>query len=1078
MFVPSRLGIVSGLLLLTSSIAVLSADPPPAPPGLIAPLRGHTDAVYAVAYSPNGKQIITGSFDKSVRVWDSTTGKLIKTLSGPAGHQNLVLTVAMSPDGRFIASGGSDNSLRLWDVPGGPPQRVLPLGSPGNNIALSPDGNRIAGACADGTVKVINNADGKTLLVLKGGGSPILEVAFSPNNQHILALGADRVLRSWNASNGQPLAAIGVSPTPATAFAVASNGSTIYTAGQDGTVKTWQLPPATRVLGGHGDVVLTLLPGADGGQLYTAGMDRTVRTLNPSNGQVTRSFESLASPVTALAREGDLVAAGTQEQRLAFWNGGNNKPLWQIAAHGGPISGVAIPSDKKRVVSAGLDGFIKVWRLGGDAAKPLPAIEDLQSEAQNALNKQVALDNTGAIRLFATPEQKDKPLTTFILGYPVRGHALSHDRQRLALLTADSVRLLDTTSGQELGAMPVTKDITQVRFAPESYTILTISTAKSVARLEPELERTWLAHPGGVLGSVVIGDELLTIGADRTLKGWDLTTGRLMRQLGPLPDPLYTLKLSPDNAWLAAGCGRRVLVWELANSREVLRLDTPSEVAALTFGSDRNLLVTAGSDQVVRWWDLATRRELQSVAQAGSIKALSYHAPTSSVLLAGVDKNVTVLTPPLQRTMQVAKGPVQTIALTPDGGRLLTWNEEKGITLWNPATGQADRSFEPLPGPVAALAVARNGVLVAAVAEKAIHVFTLADGKQVGVIPVTAAIKRLTFSPNNQVLAACCGDQTVQTWNVAWNPGQPAPAEFGQPAQRLVHESQVSGVVFAPDNTTLHTVALDGNLRTWRPAADNPTRTLGHPNLVDAVAVHPDGSQLATGAHDGIIRLFDVAKGQQIRDIKAHVTPAAAPIYSLAWSPDGKQLLSSSLDRSLKLWDVATGNLVREFKGFKEKEAEKGHRDGVFCVAFSPDGKLIASGSSDRTIKLWNVADATVVRELSNPKLKPEGPASAANQATAHPGWVYSLRFTPDGKQLVSVGAAPRYHGYLAVWNVADGKLLSGEQLPIGPIHGVAIAPDGKSLVVGCGLRGRQTGEGDAYILRLPPTGGTAEPAR
>src|SRR5207248_1478310 len=161
---------------------------------------------------------------------------------------------------------------------------------------------------------------------------------------------------------------------------------------------------------------------------------------------------------------------------------------------------------------------------------------------------------------------------------------------------------------------------------------------------------------------------------------------------------------------------------------------------------------------------------------------------------------------------------------------------------------------------------------------------------------------------------------------------------------------------------------------------------------------------------------------------------------------------TGSLDHSLKLWDADKGAMVREFRGYHEKEFPKGHQEGIFCAAFSPDGKQIATGGSDRAVKLWNVADGTVVREFVNPQAK--APAVAGMPPPAHPGWVYGVRFTPDGKHLVSAGNAPGKKGYLAVWNVSDGKLLAGEELDYGPVYAIALSPDGKLVVVGCGTRG------------------------
>jgi hypothetical protein len=160
---------------------------------------------------------------------------------------------------------------------------------------------------------------------------------------------------------------------------------------------------------------------------------------------------------------------------------------------------------------------------------------------------------------------------------------------------------------------------------------------------------------------------------------------------------------------------------------------------------------------------------------------------------------------------------------------------------------------------------------------------------------------------------------------------------------------------------------------------------------------------------------------------------------------------------------------VREFKAYKEKEFEKGHRDGVFCLAFSPDGTRLASGSSDRSIKIWNVADGSVVLELNNPNLKPSPTPTGAMLPQAHPGWVYSLRYTADGKYLVSVGGAPQNKGFLGVWNAADGKMVYGEELPLGTFYAVAVSPDAKLVAVGTGATGRPVPDANnSYILKMP----------
>src|SRR5438105_3123719 len=89
----------------------LGADAPPAP-GVLATLKGHTEAVYAIGFTPDGKHVLTGSFDRTLKMWETATGKEVKTFGGPQGHQNLVLSLSVSPDGQSVASGGSDNTVK------------------------------------------------------------------------------------------------------------------------------------------------------------------------------------------------------------------------------------------------------------------------------------------------------------------------------------------------------------------------------------------------------------------------------------------------------------------------------------------------------------------------------------------------------------------------------------------------------------------------------------------------------------------------------------------------------------------------------------------------------------------------------------------------------------------------------------------------------------------------------------------------------------------------------------------------------------------------------------------------------
>ena len=125
-------------------VPYLVGEDPPAANGVV-PLRGHSDLVYSIAFSPDGEQVATASFDGTLKVWDAVSGKDLKTFGGgPNGHQGQVLSVAISPNGTLLASGSSDNTARIWDFPTSKALKEFTFADGVESVKLSPDGTRAA----------------------------------------------------------------------------------------------------------------------------------------------------------------------------------------------------------------------------------------------------------------------------------------------------------------------------------------------------------------------------------------------------------------------------------------------------------------------------------------------------------------------------------------------------------------------------------------------------------------------------------------------------------------------------------------------------------------------------------------------------------------------------------------------------------------------------------------------------------------------------------------------------------------------------------------------------------------------
>ena len=426
--------------------------------------------------------------------------------------------------------------------------------------------------------------------------------------------------------------------------------------------------------------------------------------------------------------------------------------------------------------------------------------------------------------------------------------------------------------------------------------------------------------------------------------------------------------------------------------------------------------------------------------------------------------------PPAPDVLTTLKGHTDTVdavAVSPDGTMIATASFDKTAKLWDAKTGKELRTFGGEKG----------------------H---------------TGQVLAVAFSADGGQLATGGADNFARVW------GSPA----GFPRARFGADAAILGVPAALETVGEFLPATEQLARRMKLTPDTPAASFQHPNLVDAVAFDDTGTLLATGCHDGNLRIFDLTKNAQLKQIAAHVQTMPQnvqhPIYCVAWTPDYKQILTTSYDKSMKLWDVASGNLVKEFYAApnpkpierpaekkeekkdekkeppkkEEKKDEKkeppkkdvkkepeltppyGHRDQVFWAAFSKDGKFVATCSSDRTVKLWDVEKGRVVREFANPDLKPSFPDEPA---PSHPGWVQGVRFTPDGKFLVTAGPAPRNKSYVAVWNVADGtRVFGAESEAIGPVQALALTADGKGIILGCAGKTRLQAEGEALIIKFP----------
>jgi WD40 repeat protein len=852
----------------------------------LATLEGHQKWVTEVVFSPHNKYLVSGSGDKTVRIWDIPTGLISETKVSSGStispqrtlevHGGPVNSVASSPtDCGLFASASEDRTVMIWNIETKETKPILTGHSEAvNSIAFSPDGQLLASASDDGTVRLWNVELGVPYGVFKGHSSWIRDISFSSDGQ-LASASDDKTIKIWDPKMGEiqrlydehlySVTAVAFSPTKHQWYASAS---------EDQTIKLWDRETGAvfATLEGHSNTVNSVRFSPNGELLASCSDDNTIRLWKTNNIEASRKedkivkeeayrlFQGHISEVNSIAFSPDnrLVVSGSSDNRVIIWDIETKKKL-TIIRHSHTVRVVAASyncaTGQLLIASASNDHKIKLWRkvkeVPNSNSETLCCYEDWIKTLKFSTDAEENPDSEPE-RLF--PEHGDW----------VRAIAFSNDGQLLASGSDDNkVRVWSTE--KEACVHYATFDshfdwIRTVIFTPNKELLLSGSDDGTIILwdLAKRLKRATLKGHSAQVNSIdVSSDSQLLVSAsnDATVKIWDIKTSEAST-LEKHSDNVVAAVFSPDDEQIVSiSDDKTVKLWG-TKRRELL---TPADgdldpIKKIEFSNKLDRVVSLSEDGVIRFWDLTGKPQNMLKGELDGANCISF-SPDGASLVSGSNDNKVRLWDTSTGTGKVANtrnahlgavnciafltlpgtpGPKQIVVSGSDDTTIRIWKMEKGnLSMEGVLTGHYDR------------------------------------------------INSIAYSSRSNLLASASDDKRVMIWNI----GKEEPnfeAKFV-----LVHPSEVKFVDFSGERIV--STSKDNKVWIWDTAKGTLHASLeGQESLVTAIAISPDERFVATASEDNMVKIWSFKRGRV--EVPIEKVPAYGPIRKLSFPERGSFL--------------------------------------------------------------------------------------------------------------------------------------------------------------------------------------------
>lgn len=819
---------------------------------LLRTFTGHTGKISSCAFSPDGTSIVSASYDRTLRIWDTASGAERAVLSG---HSSALHGYVMNSDGALLLSSSCD-CLKLWDIitglelltltgpkytgSGDPiglyPDRTVALSGA---FALSPDGSFVVSGVGDGTLIVCETATG-TMRTLTHT-HPIGHIYISPDAAYIVSVADNvksprgtawgRTLKIWDAATGAERATLSC---VGYLFGVSPDGAFILLPTKDSILKIWDL---------------------------SSGVERAI--LTGHTGRIT---------TLSISPDSSYIVSGSEDGIVKVWDATTGAERFTLIGHTGEVVGCAISPDGTYIVSAGQDFTLRVWDVATGVGRVV-------------LNPYTGVVTTLPLGgdIFARISFAISPNSAFIVSVVEAEHTVSSSRGHL-------LRLWDATTGAERSTLAGhSGQVTDFAISPDSSYIVSASSDKTLkiwdTAYDPQRDSR-LIHTARIKRLAVSpdGSYLVTASADKTLNILEIPSGAVRATLIPQTGDLRQLIISPDCRFIVFAEKpeyaplRNLEVWNAVEGGEQTTLAHDFEVDDFAISPDNTRIISRGSNNTLKLWDAKSGEEIATHVSRGTAffsadcasRGAAVFSPDGRRILSTSSETLMLYDAASGEEIARLRGHkalVITCAFSPDGRYILSASLDETVKVWNVKSGREIASV-PLNKPEGKVSFtispdASFVILSHSYAGTEIHsVWETKTGKERATLrgrekyyPDRSPYgfwrgpeKALAISPDAAFVVYASGEKTLAVWNASGKPG----------ASLNAHTDELTSFAISPDSRYVVSIGTDNLLRicsaeTMDEVAILPLRG------PSCMALHPHLPLLACGDEGGNVHLLRIA---------------------------------------------------------------------------------------------------------------------------------------------------------------------------------------------------------------------------